>query len=552
MIAAIYARKSTDQSDRGEDEKSVTRQIEHATTYATRKGWTVASAHVFVDDSMSGAEFVKRRGFLALMNALTPRPPFQVLVVMDQSRLGRSLDEVPFAIKRIADAGVRIFQYLSDSEVKRENAADKFMIHAIAFVDDMHRQQSRERTHDALRRKMLAGHVTGGTVYGYRNVDVLGPTGTRAHVRREIDPAQAAVVRRLFERTAAGLGYQRLAHELNGEAVPAPRAGGSWAPSAIYAMLHRELYVGRVVWNKTGWVDRGGTKVKVDRPESEWLVREAPELRIIPEALWQAAHARLRDTATAWKAGRPTWGRPPVAIQARYLLTGFTECGRCGGSMLAWRRATGHGAPAFRCSYHHYRGARICPNARTVSVEIATTAVLEGVRAQALAPEILGPAIRETIAQYQARAATPGSRRALERSLERVRRELARLTAALASGAALPSVLEALREREAQRTALEAQLGALAALERTARGWDAHTLDRILRARVTRWQALLEGNLDEGRQVLRQLLPERLRFTPRATRGYEITGTLALGGLLSAVVEDGPQVWGPQELVPPG
>jgi DNA invertase Pin-like site-specific DNA recombinase len=45
MIAAIYARKSTDQNlpDR---EKSVTRQIEHATAYAIKKGWTVAPAHV--------------------------------------------------------------------------------------------------------------------------------------------------------------------------------------------------------------------------------------------------------------------------------------------------------------------------------------------------------------------------------------------------------------------------------------------------------------------------------------------------------------------------
>jgi hypothetical protein len=60
----------------------------------------------------------------------------------------------------------------------------------------------------------------------------------------------------------------------------------------------------------------------------------------------------------------------------------------------------------------------------------------------------------------------------------------------------------------------------------------------------------LEGNLDEGRQGLRQLLPERLRFTPRPTRGYDITGTLALGGILTAVVDD-PQALGPQELVPP-
>jgi DNA invertase Pin-like site-specific DNA recombinase len=44
MIAAIYARKSTDQN-LPDAEKSVTRQVEHPTTYATRKGWRVNPAH---------------------------------------------------------------------------------------------------------------------------------------------------------------------------------------------------------------------------------------------------------------------------------------------------------------------------------------------------------------------------------------------------------------------------------------------------------------------------------------------------------------------------
>ena len=43
MIAAIYARKSTDQSGLADDQKSVARQIQHATLYAARKGWTVAA-----------------------------------------------------------------------------------------------------------------------------------------------------------------------------------------------------------------------------------------------------------------------------------------------------------------------------------------------------------------------------------------------------------------------------------------------------------------------------------------------------------------------------
>ena len=41
MIAAVYARKSTDDSDRSAEARSTTRQIERATAYAEAKGWTV-------------------------------------------------------------------------------------------------------------------------------------------------------------------------------------------------------------------------------------------------------------------------------------------------------------------------------------------------------------------------------------------------------------------------------------------------------------------------------------------------------------------------------
>src|SRR4051812_29954893 len=107
MKAAIYARKSTEQNGVADEEKSVNRQIEHATAYAAKKGWTVNPDHVFVDDGISGAEFAKRPGFLRMMTALKPRPPFDVLVMSEESRLGREIIEVGFALKQLVTGGVR-------------------------------------------------------------------------------------------------------------------------------------------------------------------------------------------------------------------------------------------------------------------------------------------------------------------------------------------------------------------------------------------------------------------------------------------------------------
>src|SRR5918993_2601935 len=199
MISAIYARKSTDQSAIADEAKSVTRQIAHARSYAERKGWSVPDACIFVDDGISGAEFANRPGFVRLMAALKPRPPFQVLIMSEESRLGREAIETAYALKQLITAGVRVFFYLEERERTFDSPADKLLMSVTAFADELERQKAGLRVYDAMSRKARAGHVTGGRVFGYDNVEVLAPTGERSHVERRINEAEAAVIRRMFE-----------------------------------------------------------------------------------------------------------------------------------------------------------------------------------------------------------------------------------------------------------------------------------------------------------------------------------------------------------------
>src|SRR5438128_10182108 len=177
MIAAIYARKSTEQNGVGDEEKSVTRQIEHAKGYAAKKGWAVSDEHVYVDDGISGAEFVRRPGFLRLMTALRPSPPFHALIMSEESRLGREQIEVAYALKQLAQAGVRVWLYLEDRERTLGSPTDKLLMSVTAFADELEREKARQRTYDALARKARAGHVTGGIVFGYRNRAVVAGDG---------------------------------------------------------------------------------------------------------------------------------------------------------------------------------------------------------------------------------------------------------------------------------------------------------------------------------------------------------------------------------------
>src|SRR6266849_4454170 len=128
LVAAICARKSTEQVGVTDEQRSVTRQVEHARAYALARGWVVREEYLFVDDGISGAEFRKRPGLTRLLNALRPRPPFQVLIMSEESRLGREQIETAYVLKQILDAGVRVFYYLTDFFWKDAAATEKMLL----------------------------------------------------------------------------------------------------------------------------------------------------------------------------------------------------------------------------------------------------------------------------------------------------------------------------------------------------------------------------------------------------------------------------------------
>jgi site-specific DNA recombinase len=545
MIAAIYARKSTEQNGVGEEGKSVTRQIEHAREYAAKKGWTVAEEHIYVDDGVSGAEFVKRPGLVRLLNALKPRPPFQALVMSEESRLGREQIATASVLKEISEAGVRVFYHLEDREARLDDATGKFLEAVRHFAAEMEREKARQRTRDAMLRKAKAAHVTGGRVFGYDNVEQRCPEGKRLHVRRVINQAEAEVVSRIFDSCAKGWGFRRIAHDLNAARLPAPRPSKAgprgWSPSTVRDVVHRQLYRGLIVWNRTQKRDAWGHKRPQRRKEHEWLRVPVPELRIVSDELWQAAHDRLhssRETYLRSTDGR-LWGKPSNGIESKYLLTGMAVCGRCGGALTARSRSHGrHRGLFYQCLVNVQRGRSVCDNDLAVPLKDTEKAVLGIVEDDVLRPEVVDAALREAVAKLEA----PGADRAVEHGrvqavLARVETELARLTEALVSGGPLPSIVAAIKEREEHRSRAQQDLEALEQLEQM-RGLDRSRLARELRTKLADWRGLLSRNVAQARQVLRSLVPDRLTFMPKDEGGerfYIFEGRAVLDRVLAGI-----------------
>jgi len=400
VIAAIYARKSTEDAVATED-KSVTRQIENARAFAASRGWTVSEEHTFSDDGISGAEFVNRPGLTRLLASLKPRA-FDVLVMSEESRLGRESIQTGYVLQQITDAGVRVFFYQDGTECRLDTATDKLMSSIGRFGAELEREKAVVRTREGMATRAKAEHATGGRAYGYRNVEVLHG-GERSHVVREIVPAEADVIRRMFEMCAQGKSLKVIATTLTGEGVASPRNDGrGWAPSAVREMLRRDLYHGEVIWGRKRRITRGGSVGRKEaRPESEWQREKVPALQIINDTLWNAVQARLTETASAYlrTTGGKLGGRPQSGIESQHLLTGLTQCATCGGSMVHAKRSAGRATYSYyRCGTNWRRGALGCANALSIPEVVADRAVLDALRREVLDAAVIVATLKKAAA----------------------------------------------------------------------------------------------------------------------------------------------------------
>jgi len=235
IAAAIYCRKSNEQ-DASQQNRSVMRQEALCREVAAERKLAVVEANVYQDDGISGAEFERRPGLVRLLNALKPRPPFATLLIYDKDRVGREQFETVYILKQLSMAGVRVVECKGGGagrEIALDTPTDKFLLAATSFAEELERDKARQRTAEALLRKARAGHVTGGRVFGYDNVDVRSAAGHRERVERQVNDREAKVVLRIFELAAQGWGVKRIAARLNDEAAPggpAPRVGAVERP----------------------------------------------------------------------------------------------------------------------------------------------------------------------------------------------------------------------------------------------------------------------------------------------------------------------------------
>ena len=441
LRAVIYARYSTE----NQRAASIDDQIELCRRYADRHGWQVIET--YQDAAISGASRF-RPGFEKL-SADAAAAKFDVLVCEAIDRLGRKLSDVAALYDQLTFHRVQV-------HTTSMGLLTQMHVGIMGTMAQMTLSDLREKTRRGQLGRARAGRIPGGLAFGY---DVAPPqTGSHDAGERRINEAEADVVRGIFAAYVAGKSARTIARDLNEAGVAGP-GGRPWIDTTIRGqadrgtgLLNNTLYIGQLSWNRCSYVKDPNTGKRVARvnQQAEREIVAVPGLRIVDQALWDAAKAR-QQAVTREMPPQHAANRLNGAHRPQFLLSGLLTCACCGGGY------TIIGKDRYGCATR--RGKGTCTNSHTIMRQRIEARVIDGLRDHMLTPDLMEIFVSAFQAELSALQGRAGSERArLTRDLGAVERRLAGVMRAIEDGAWNDSLRSRLNELEQTKAAITAQL----------------------------------------------------------------------------------------------
>jgi site-specific DNA recombinase len=491
---ALYARYSTDLQKPTSIEDQFRVCIERVEKEAD---WEVVAQ--YSDYEMSGTTMNKRTGLNAMLaDARTGN--FDLVVMEALDRLSRDQGDTANLHKELRFYQVGIFT-LSEGHVDRMQVGLKGLMNEMQ-IDEISRKTLRGQ-----RGRVEAGFIASGLTYGYDAVRRFGDDGKPVRGERVINPDQAAIVLRIFEEYARGDSPIKICRGLERDGIPSPQGKKCWSVSTVngcrrrhYGMLNNDIYRGVIVWNRTKDVrePKTGRKIARPKPESEWVYKDAPKLRIISDELWEAVKARqgrLELKTNNWRKKRP-----------QSLVSGLMRCGVCGSPFVK------HNQTRFACTRRH--GDITCTHRLSIRQDEIETAIVEALRAKLMDPRLVKVFCEEyTRHLNELRRNENATRAGYETELQKLERTRKRCVQAIMDGVPASQVKDELRRIEERRQEVEGLLAGSEELPPIIHPkMSLHYQKHVAKLTTT----IEDANLRAEAQESLRLLVEKIVLTPNA------------------------------------
>ena len=341
MNIAAYCRVSTDKADQL---NSLEAQKEFFSEYTKRTGDTLV--RLYADEGISGTKIKNRKEFLRMM-ADAEHGLFEMVVVKDISRFARNTVDLLQNVRKLKSLGIET-QFLTANMTSMGNS--EFVLTIFGALAQEESANTSKRVKFGKKMNAEKGRVP-NIVYGYDKT--IGD-----YFNLTINQEEAQVVRQIYQwYTKEGYGAAKIANMLNEKGLKTKR-NCKWSQNATCRILTNELYTGKIINGKQE-VSDFLTGQRKEKDETEWIVVERPELRIIDAETYEQAQEILRSRHDAFNISHERQGN-------KHLFSTLIKCKECGWSFRRTVRTYKNTYVRWVCSGHNGRGADSCPNAVAV------------------------------------------------------------------------------------------------------------------------------------------------------------------------------------------
>ncbi|WP_251131988.1 MULTISPECIES: recombinase family protein [unclassified Exiguobacterium] len=361
--AAIYARVSTvEQADEG---YSIDAQLKILRNICDEKGFELVEE--FVDRGISGKDIVNRPGLQAMLQAVEERR-LDIVLVWKMNRLSRKITDMLNIVDSLKLYNVEFYSHTDNIDTNTPQGS--FQFHIMAAVSEFERKNIAENVKMGMIERAQSGRWNGGVVYGYDIIKVRDTMRKRGDTLLEINPAEAEVVRKIFNLYNQGDGYKTIANRLNHEGHKTKHKR-EHSINGVKTILMNPLYAGYIRYNvRQEW----STKRRKNINPDPVLVKGIHD-PIIDERTWKRTQELLKGRS-----------RTPNRVHSgSYLLTGIMKCPQCGAGMVLSRttnkRKNGEKRVLeyYACGQWKNKGSSVC-SSNGVRVDKANPYVINRIR----------------------------------------------------------------------------------------------------------------------------------------------------------------------------
>ena len=282
MNIAAYCRVSTDKADQL---NSLEAQKEFFSEYTKRTGDTLV--RLYADEGISGTKIKNRKEFLRMMSD-AEHGLFDMVVVKDISRFARNTVDLLQNVRKLKSLGIET-QFLTANMTSMGNS--EFVLTIFGALAQEESANTSKRVKFGKKMNAEKGRVP-NIVYGYDKT--IGD-----YFNLAINKEESKVVQQIYKwYTEEGYGAAKIANMLNEKGYKTKR-NCKWSQNATCRILTNEIYTGKIINGKQE-VSDFLTGQRRDKDETEWMVVERPELRIIEDETFEKAQEIYDDRMKTW------------------------------------------------------------------------------------------------------------------------------------------------------------------------------------------------------------------------------------------------------------